>query len=223
MFPALLPQVRKALALDLTSAGLVLTTLWLAYAASQFPGGVLGDRLGERTTLVASLLVATGGVVLATTAPGVGAFVAGTVVFGVGTGLYSTIRMTVISDVYSWVAATAIGLSQAIGNVGTATLPVVAGLVAATALGWRWGFGLLAAPFALTVLGLWLTVPRRTRTEPAAPVDGTGPPVLTGILQRGPLLTVGMMLFIALGLLYSETEVLIDTWRTDRFECCPDC
>jgi MFS family permease len=61
VFPALLPEVRAALAFDLTTAGLVLTAPWIAYALSQFPGGVLGDRFGERAILVASAAVATGG------------------------------------------------------------------------------------------------------------------------------------------------------------------
>lgn len=194
VFPALLPQVRTTLGFDLTGAGLVLTVLWLAYAVSQFPGGVLGDRFGERAILVSSTLVATGGIVVAATAPDVHAFVVGTVVFGVGTGLYSTTRMTIMSDVYPRAAATALGLSQAVGNVGTATLPVVAGLVAATALGWRGGLGLFVVPFAVTVAGLWVTVPPRTRRAAAPSGAQSFRSVLAGISRPGPRVAFAVML-----------------------------
>ncbi|WP_255197803.1 MFS transporter [Halorarius litoreus] len=194
VFPALLPQVRAALALDLTTAGLVLTALWVAYAVSQFPGGVLGDRFGERAILAASAAVATGGLVLAAVAPDLRVFVAGTVVFGVGTGLYSTPRMTVLSDVYPRAAATAIGVSQAAGNVGTAALPVVAGLLAATALGWRGGIGFAALPFAAVVAGLWLTVPRRTSSAAVPDAERSFRSMLGGILRPGPLLVFAVML-----------------------------
>ncbi|WP_254547023.1 MFS transporter [Halomarina pelagica] len=198
VFPALLPRIRVGLGLDLTGAGLVLTALWIAYAVSQFPGGLLGDRVGERATLAASTVVSTVGVAIAALAPDVGSFVAGTVVFGVGTGLYSTTRMTIMSDVYPRVTATAIGLSQAAGNVGTAVLPVVAGLLAATALGWRGGLGVIALPFAATAVGLWLTVPQRTHPVVSADDGRSIRTALAGVLRPVPLLVAGMMFTMSL-------------------------
>lgn len=35
--------------------GLALGGMWAAYALAQFPGGVIGDRFGERSALVAAL------------------------------------------------------------------------------------------------------------------------------------------------------------------------
>lgn len=197
VFPALLPRIRTTLALDLTGAGLVLTALWLAYAISQFPGGVIGDRFGERTVLVGSTVVTTAGVVMAALAPDVTWFVLGTVVFGVGTGLYSTPRMTIMSDVYPSAAATAIGLSQAAGNVGTTVLPVAAGLAAATALGWRGGLGVLALPFAAVAVGLVFTIPNRTRPREAS-TERSFRTVLAGVLRPTSLLTLGMMFAMSL-------------------------
>ena len=198
VFPALLPRIRATLALDLTGAGLVLTALWLAYAVSQFPGGVIGDRFGERTVLVGSIVVTTAGLVLASLAPAVTWFVLGTVIFGVGTGLYSTTRMTIMSDVYPSTAATAIGLSQAAGNVGTAVLPVAAGLAAATVLGWRGSLGLIAVPFAAVVVGLVLTVPERTGPQDASATERSFDSVLAGVLRPIPLLAIGMMFAMSL-------------------------
>jgi MFS family permease len=200
VFPALLPQVRTALDLDLTGAGLILTALWLAYALSQFPGGVLGDRFGARAVLVASTAVTGVGVLVAATAPAVETFVLGTVVFGAGTGLFSTTRMTLVSDVYPRVAATALGLNQAAGNVGTATLPVVVGLLAATTLGWRGGLGLMIVPFAATIVGLWLTVPKRSRKPTERRDDRSVRLAVTSVLQPAPQLALGML--FTMGLVY---------------------
>jgi len=44
IYPVMLPSLRSAYGLNLTTAGLLLTVLFLAYAFGQFPGGVLADR-----------------------------------------------------------------------------------------------------------------------------------------------------------------------------------
>lgn len=196
VFPALIPRVRVALDISLSTAGAVLTALWLAYALTQFPGGLLGDRVGERAVLVTSMTIAGIGLLVAVTASGVSAFVGGTVLFGVGSGLFSTTRMTVLSDVYPKVAGTAIGLSQAAGNIGTTILPVLAGVIA-VAVGWRGGLAMLVVPVFLTAVGLWVIVPRRTHA-PASSEAQSLRAVLDGVLQPTPLLVTGMMLSMSL-------------------------
>lgn len=192
VFPALIPKVRVALDVSLTTAGVVLTLLWVAYALTQFPGGLLGDRIGDRAILVTSMAITGVGLAVAAVAPGLVAFVAAAVLFGVGSGLFSTTRMTVISDVYPRVASTAMGLNQAAGNVGTTVLPVLAGVVAATAFGWRSGFTILVVPVFLTVGALWLTVPRRTHATPPKEALSVRA-VLAGVRRPTPLRLAGMM------------------------------
>jgi MFS family permease len=192
VFPALIPRVRVALDISLSTAGVVLTLLWLAYALTQFPGGLLGDRIGDRAVLVGSMAVTGLSLAVAATAPGLVAFVAAAVLFGVGSGLFSTTRLAVISDVYPRVASTAIGLNQAAGNVGTSVLPVLAGVVAATALGWRSGFTMLVVPVFLTVGALWMTVPRRTHATPAKEALSMRA-VLASVRRPTPLRLTAMM------------------------------
>ena len=55
VFPALLPAVRRSFGMSLSTAGLLITVLWGAYASMQFPGGILADRYGERAVLVAAI------------------------------------------------------------------------------------------------------------------------------------------------------------------------
>lgn len=161
VFPALLPTVRAAFGMDLTTAGVLLTLMWGAYALGQLPGGVLADRIGERDTMVASTLLGTGTIVVVAVSTGVPSFFAGTVLFGLATGLYATTRFTVVTDVYPDRDAMALGLTSAAGNVGTVVLPVLAGFLAAAA-GWRVGFGFAVPAFLATTVGLWFVVPRTT-------------------------------------------------------------
>ena len=163
VFPAVLPHIRAEFAMDLTTAGVLLSALWVGYALMQFPGGAAADRFGERTVLVVGLAVTTVGVVGVVVAPGVASFFVGTVLVGVGVGLFGTTRITILSDTFPERRGTAIGFNQAAGNVGTTVMPATAGFLA-VAVGWRWGFG-VAVPFFLVVTGLlWWALPSRTST-----------------------------------------------------------
>lgn len=198
VFPALLPAVRAAFDMDLTTAGVLLTAMWGAYAVGQLPGGVLGDRIGERNTMVASTILGTATILVVAVSTGVASFFAGTVLFGLATGLYATTRFTVITDVYPERDATALGLTSAAGNVGTTVLPVVAGVLAA-ALGWRVGFGFAIPALLATTVGLWLVVPRTTsgRTTGGDPPLETARRVLHGVSSREMLLVGVAMLLMS--------------------------
>jgi len=49
------PLVLVAFDTTKSPVGLALGGMWAAYALAQFPGGVIGDRFGERSALVAAL------------------------------------------------------------------------------------------------------------------------------------------------------------------------
>jgi len=51
----LIPQIRAEFGVTNATVGLGLSGMWLAYALSQFPSGVLGDRYGERTVILAAV------------------------------------------------------------------------------------------------------------------------------------------------------------------------
>lgn len=180
VFPALLPQIKVEYALDNTTAGIVLGALAAAAATTQFPGGVLADRVGERKVLTASMGFAAAGLVLVVAAPVFPGFVAGLVLFGLGTGLFGTTRVTVLSDVYPLRGGTVLGLTNAAGNVGNAGLPIIAGALAAW-LGWRAGVAVVIPLFALTATVLWVVVPNRTS---AALATGRGEGALRQVASR---------------------------------------
>lgn len=160
VLPALLPQVKRAFDIDNATAGLLVSALWGAYALTQFPAGMMIDRIGERTTLTASVFVTAAGAAVLTLAPSFGAFVFGAVLFGVGSGLYAPPRVTVLSRIYPDRDGTALGVTFAVGNLGAAALPLVASALAVWAH-WRLGFGVVVLPLVLVAFGLWGYVPPR--------------------------------------------------------------
>ncbi|MFB6068604.1 MAG: MFS transporter [Halobacterium sp.] len=158
VLPALLPQVTAAFDIDNATAGVVVSLVWGGYAVTQFPAGLLADRIGERRTLVTSVVLTVVAVAAFALAPTFLLFVAGGVLFGLATGIYAPPRVTVLAKVFEESEGSALGVTFAAGNVGAALLPVVAGVLAVT-VGWRWGFGFVALPLCLVAVGLWVFLP----------------------------------------------------------------
>lgn len=159
VYPAVLPHLRGAFDLSLTAAGLLLTTLWVVYAVGQFPGGVLSDRFGSGRVLVVSTGATAVAVVGVVVSPSAGVLFVATGVLGLCTALFGPARFPLLSAVFGDRDGTAIGITQATGNLGNATLPLVAGVVA-SAVAWQLGFAFIVPLFLLVTVGLWWVVPR---------------------------------------------------------------
>lgn len=172
-YPSLLPLFRSEFGFGLSTAGLLVSALWVAYALGQFPGGILGDRVGEGTILVVSTAVSTGALLVVATAVNTAMLFAGTVAFGLATSLYGPTRYTIFTDIYDDRAGTAVGLSQAVGSVGNAVLPAVVTAIASYAT-WRAGYGVLLPAFVGITVSLWLWVPGQTSTNDASTSLGLG-------------------------------------------------
>lgn len=160
-YPVLLPYLRTAYGLTLTTAGLLLTVLWVAYALGQLPSGLLADRIGAGTVMVVSTLIAAVTLALVVGGDTAPVLFGATALFGFGTALYAVGRYAVLSDVYPEQLGTAVGVTSAAGDVGNTLLPPIAGFLTAV-LAWQVGFGFAIPIFLLAGVGLWMTVPRRT-------------------------------------------------------------
>lgn len=158
IYPALLPHLRTAYGLTLTTAGLLLTVLWIAYGLGQLPGGVLADWAGERPLLILSSLIAAGVLTLVIVADSTAILFVATSLFGLGTALYGVSRFTILEDIYPDRIGTATGVTMAAGDVGNAVMPPTAGFIA-TAIAWQYGFGFAIPLFVLAAAGLWVTLP----------------------------------------------------------------
>lgn len=196
VYPAILPSLRAGFDLDLTTAGALVSVLWMAYALGQLPGGVLCDRLGDRRVLLSSTAgsaVLIGLVAVAWNAP---MLFAATAAFGLATALYGPARFTILADVFGDRAGTAVGLTLSAGELGNVTLPVIAGVLASV-VSWRLGLGLALPLFALVAVGMWAVLPAdqpRGRDR-----DGSGEPlairsVLAAVSRRSVLALAGIQL-----------------------------
>ncbi len=215
VYPALLPSITAAYDLTLTTAGMVLSLIWVAFALAQVPGGLLADRIGERVTLAAAIGVTGVAVAIVVLAPVFAVFLLGLVVFGVASGAYGTPRITALSDIYPERGGIAIGLQSAAGNVGTATLPVIAAAIAGV-LGWRAGLGFVIPGFVAVAVGIWLVVPDRTSpamdtTDESA--TATGRRVLGAVVHR-PVF-VGMVTMTSMMFVYQAFTGFLPTFLVE--------
>ncbi|NEU58686.1 MFS transporter [Halorussus sp. MSC15.2] len=163
--PVLLPGIKATFDIDNATAGFTITVIWAVYGLSQFPAGLLSNRIGDRKVLLASLAVMTLSIAALAAAPLFGVFLVTAALVGVGNGLYGPTRGTLLSSIYPDNDSAAIGFTLAVGSLGAAALPILAG-AAVGRLGWRVTIA-CAVPllFATTVLA-WRVVP--TTAIPAA-------------------------------------------------------
>ena len=162
------PSISDAFAVPNGAIGLALTGMWLGYALSQFPSGLLADRYGERRII----LVAVGGTAVASAllafAPSYPVFLAGTAALGIVAGLHYSVATSLLTRTTDQIG-TAIGIHTAGAPVAGVLVPMAAGAVGAW-MGWRWALALGAA-FAVPVVtvllvAVWHACDRRLR-EPA--------------------------------------------------------
>jgi MFS family permease len=180
------PSISDAFAVPNGAIGLALTGMWLGYALSQFPSGLLADRYGERSII----LVAVGGTAVASTllafASSYAMFLVGTAVLGTVAGLHYSVATSLLTRTTDQIG-TAIGIHTAGAPVAGVLAPMAAGAVGAW-MGWRWAVALGTA-FAVPVVGLVVYVVRaRPPVRPNESVWGRfkiGP--LADLLRRPPI------------------------------------
>ena len=189
--PVLLPGIKATFGIDNATAGFTVTIIWAVYGLSQFPAGLLSDRVGDRTVLVISLAVMTVSIGALAAAPLFGVFLVTAALVGVGNGLYGPTRGTLLSSLYPDNDSAAIGVTLAVGSLGAAALPVLAG-AATTRFGWRVTIA-GAVPLLLGTTALaWRVVPSTaTADATGASVGGRLRGLLSAVSRRPVVLGVG--------------------------------
>lgn len=158
------PQITADFAVSKGAVGLALSGMWAAYAVSQFPSGILSDRLGERRVILAALGLTASTSVLLALAPSYPVFAITAVVLGAGAGLHYSVATSFLARHFDQVGR-AIGI-----HVTGAPIAGLVAPVAAAAVGVRYGWRpalLLGAAVAIPIFALfWLQI---DRTPPARP------------------------------------------------------
>ena len=186
------PAIGDAFAVSNGAIGLALTGMWMAYAAAQFPSGLLADRYGERSIILVAVVgtAVTSG--LLAVSPSYPVFLVSAVALGGVAGLHFSVATSLLTRTLPNTGS-AIGLHTAGAPVAGVLIPLAAGSVGVW-MGWRWAValgGLVAAPSAV----LFATVVRPM--EPVRPEVSVwsrlrGRPLLE-LLARPPIaLTAGL-------------------------------
>lgn len=160
----LIPQIRAEFGVTNATVGLGLSGMWLAYALSQFPSGVLGDRYGERTVILAAVGATAVASLLIAVSPSILAFIVFAVVLGAGAGLHYSVATTFLAKQFDNIGR-AIGVHVAGGPIAGLAAPPLAALVGSR-YGWRAGIALgVAVAVPVFALFAWRVRP----TEPLRP------------------------------------------------------
>lgn len=177
------PQVIATFDASKSTIGLALTGMWAIYALLQFPSGVLGDRFGERSVILASLGLMGVGSLLLAGAPTFTWFASFALVLGAGTGLYFSVATSLLTKLYHNTGQV-LSLHTAGGSLAGLVVPVVAAFLAVR-FGWRAAV-LLGAAVALPAFGLFVLLGRPTdAARPGTPMrDRFQPRRVAALLSR---------------------------------------
>jgi len=155
------PDVTAGFDVSTGAVGLALSGMWAAYALSQFPSGILGDRFGERRIILTAVGI-TGAASLALSfAPTFAVFAVLTVTLGAGAGLHYSVATSLLTKEFDDIGR-AIGVHVAGGPLAGLIAPIAATAVAAR-YDWRAAIAVGAAvAIPVFVLFAW-------RIEPTPP------------------------------------------------------
>ncbi|PKQ31839.1 MAG: hypothetical protein CVT62_05455 [Actinobacteria bacterium HGW-Actinobacteria-2] len=148
-----------------------------ALAATVIAGGVLADRLGRRTVLAVSVLVAALGQLITALVPGVPAFFLGRIITGIALGATFAAAYGMVKNVSAEAdRGPALAMFSVVNTVFPLVVVVLAGLVAA--LDWRGAYVILPV---VSVLVFPLTL----KLLPAVPKVAAGAVDYVGMLLVG--------------------------------------
>ncbi len=175
-----LPQLGQDLDASASELQWVVDAFVIVFASLLVAGGVLGDRIGRRTTFLAGLALFAFGSLWCALAPSIPVLLGGRVVQGVGPALVLPASLALVTAIFPDPAerARAIGVWATGSGVGLAAGPTAGGVLVEV-LGWRAVFAVnvpLAA--ALLVVG-FRGLPRITPTPSPHRFDLGGAALLT--------------------------------------------
>jgi len=220
-FPPLFGTLGDTYGVSRAALGTAFTGFMLAYAAMQFPSGLLADRLGSVRVIVAgAIATAVGAVVLVVDSP-FAVLVAAMVLMGAGTGTYKTVAVGLLSRVYPARTGRALGVFDTFGTFGGVAAPAAVVAVAALPplLGapWRTLFLAGGVAVAVTAVAFAARVPRRLPED--APVADAGGAVPFGTyldLFRDPRFSAFVSVTVLFGFAYNGAVAFLPLYLAEE-------
>lgn len=175
-----LPQLGRDLGASASELQWVVDAFVIVFASLLVAGGVLGDRIGRRTTFLAGLTLFALGSLWCALAPSIPVLLAGRVVQGVGPALLLPASLALVTAIFPDPAerARAIGVWATGSGVGLAAGPTVGGILVEV-LGWRAVFAVNVPLAAALLLVGFRGLPRLTPTPSPHRFDLGGAALLT--------------------------------------------
>jgi len=168
-----LPTLQREMAAGLAAMQWVVNAYLLMLGALVLVGGVLGDRLGQRTVFTWGLVVFTLASVVCGLAPQAGVLIAARAAQGIGAALLVPSSLAIIAAVYPEAErGKAIGIWAAAGAITTAIGPVLGGWLV-DAVSWRAIF-FINAPLAIAAVMLAHSAVPNQRNGGAERLDWPG-------------------------------------------------
>src|SRR6056297_1205220 len=122
-FPPLFGSLRTVYGDSQATLGTALMGFRLAYAAMQFPAGLLADRFGSVRVITPGALVAIGAALLVVVDSPFVVLVFAMVVMGAGTGVHKTVAVELLSRTYPARTGRALGIFDTFGTFGGVVAP----------------------------------------------------------------------------------------------------
>ena len=195
----LLPLWAAAFTLTHVEVGVLKMTMSGALALAQIPAGFLAERRGERSVLVAGIVVAGVGFVLLSLAEGFFSLAGILVVAGIGCGAQHPLASSVISRAFaSGGRRAALGTYNFTGDLGKVVVPVAIAACAAV-FGWRYStvaYGAIAIAASAVVFALLRWLQAGSRPQSTEESGQSTPAHGWGIVDRrgfGTLAAIGMI------------------------------
>ena len=171
-----LPRLGQDLGASASELQWVVDSFVIVFASLLVAGGVLGDRIGRRTTFLAGLTLFALGSLWCALAPSIPVLLAGRVVQGVGPALLLPASLALVTATFPDPAerARAIGVWATGSGVGLAAGPTVGGILVEF-LGWRAVFAVNVPLAAALLLVGFRGLPRVSPTPSAHRFDVGAP------------------------------------------------
>lgn len=138
----LLPKIVTELGMNWTMAGVALTSMWLIYAAMQFPSGILSDIKGRKIIILLSMTVFSFSYLLVGLSTHYIIFFISLLLLGAGTGGYPAVGISMITDIFKEKRGKALGIRDSAGSLAYIA-PILAATIASI-YHWRFFFFLWA-------------------------------------------------------------------------------
>ncbi|AXG10029.1 MFS transporter [Haloplanus rubicundus] len=189
------PDVTDGFGVSTGAVGLALSGMWAAYALTQFPSGILGDRFGERRVILAAVGITGCASLLLALSPTFAVFAVLTVALGAGAGLHYSVATTLLTKEFDDIGR-AIGVHVAGGPLAGLIAPVVATAVA-TRYDWRAGVAVGAAvAVPVFVAFAWRIEPTPPERPDESMRDRMAIKPLVALLSRPPIAFTTLVAFL---------------------------